>query len=215
MTYDEAIEKLSVYFTSAKYEDEVLEAKATFFRDVGIDDRENHRYEQWMNLFFDWYLFSRPLTGLSLPPAKFALEIDEFQQVMDGQIEVFRNLSHCSHGLFQFQKIKGDSVYFKDLFSGKKKIVVNTEFAMTLPKGAICDFRLVADGDRYYFTKGFCSHNLDANKFILKEIKEFKKSKEDRQEELLLDLLRMYFKLEQYNHLDCSLVYTRDSKVRF
>ena len=150
-----------------------------------------------------------------MPPSKFALEIDEFQRVMGDESDIFDKLSGCAHGLFQFIKIKGDYVYFKDLFTGKKKVVVNTEFAMTLPKGAICDFRLVSDDKIFYFTKGFCSHPIEANRFILKEIKECKKAGIEKQEDLLLDLMRMYFKLEQYNHLESEQVYTRNSKVRF
>jgi hypothetical protein len=215
MTIDRAIEQLSVYFTNSKYEDEVLAAKALFFGDVGIDDKESDRYEQWMNLFFDWYLFSRPIKGMSLPPAKYALEIDEFQQIMGENVGVFEDLSISQHGLHQFIKIKGDKVYFKDLFSGKKKIVVDAPFAVTLTKGTICDFRTVQYGDDLTVTKGFCAHPMDANKFILKEIKEFKKGTSENQEELLLELVRMFFKLEQYSHLQISQVYTRDSKVRF
>ena len=143
MQIDEAIDKLSVYFTSPKYEGEVLAAKAEFFGDVGIDDKESDRYEQWMNLFFDWYLFSRPLQGMSLPPARYALEIDEFQQLMNGSADTFESLSQSAHGLHQFIKIKGDKVYFKDLFSGKKKIVNDAKYAITIPKGTICDFRVV------------------------------------------------------------------------
>ena len=78
MKYWDAIEKLTVYFSGEKYQDEVITAKREFFGDVGIDDKESDRYEQWMNLFFDWYLFSRPLSGSDLPPAQFAMEIDTF-----------------------------------------------------------------------------------------------------------------------------------------
>ena len=216
MNFDAAVDQLAVYFTGKKYEQEVLEAKAEYFRDVGIDDKENERYEQWMNLFFDWYLFSRELNGLSLPPARFALEIDEFQRVMEQDPVVFRQLSVSSHSLFQFIKVKGDISYFKDLISGKKKKVKNNSFAETLPKGAVCDFRLVSDstGD-LYSTKGFCAHPMDASKFILQQVKENKKASERDKEALLLQLVRMFFKLEQYGHLESSQVYTHESKVRF
>ena len=60
MTFNDAIEKLSIYFTSPKYEEEVLSAKATFFRDVGIDDKENDRYEQWMICFLTGICFRDP-----------------------------------------------------------------------------------------------------------------------------------------------------------
>jgi len=215
MNFFAAIDQLSVYFTSKKYEDEVLEAKAEYFRDVGIDDKENERYEQWMNLFFDWYLFSRPLKGLTLPPALFALEIDEFQALMKDR-EVFVKLSQNTHSLYQFIKLKGESSIYKDLLKNKKCVVQNSAFSVTLPPGAICDFRTVQDenGD-LQVTKGFCAHPMDASKFILKQVKNHRKAPAEEQEALLLKLVRMFFKLEQYSHLESSQVYTLESKVRF
>jgi len=211
-----ALDNLAIYFTSNKYQKEVLEAKAEYFSDVGIDDKENQRYEQWMNLFFEWFLFSRPLNGLSLPPAQFALEIDEFQQIMDGNLELYRKLSNSHHSLFRFVKIKKDGSYFVNLLTGKKVLVKGSVFAETLPKGAICDLRLVElDSKDLYCTKGFCAHPLDSEKFIKKQIKEYKKKSSKEIESLLLSLVRMFFKLEQYGHLESSQVYTFDSKVRF
>ena len=93
--------------------------------------------------------------------------------------------------------------------------VVNNEFVLTLEKGDICDARLIPDEDHFFFTKGFCNHPLEANKFILKEVKSLKKAEPNEQQAFQLDLLRMFFKMEQYSHLKCDQIYTRDSKVRF
>ena len=66
MNYSEAIEKLTICFASSRYEKDLIKAKRVFFKDVGINDRESESFERWMNLFFDWYLFSR----LYLEPVK-------------------------------------------------------------------------------------------------------------------------------------------------
>lgn len=215
MNYSDGIEKLSVYFSSPHYENEVLAAKREFFSDVGVDDKESDRYEQWMNLFFDWYLFSRPISGTTLPPAQFALEIDEFQQLHGDEKRIFTNLAKAEHGLLQFIKIKGDFVYFKDLLRRRKVKVINNEFVLTLEKGNICDARLIPDEDHFFFTKGFCIHPAEVNRFILKEVKKLKKASEAEHEALQVDLVRMFFKMEQYSHLKFDQIYTRESKVRF
>lgn len=216
MSIELALDNLAVYFTTEKYQKEVLEAKAEYFADVGIDDKENQRYEQWMNLFFEWFLFSRPLNGLSLPPARFALEIAEFQEVMKSDLGIYKSLSTSRHSLFRFLKVKKDTAYFTDLISGKKALVKGSSFAETLPKGAICDLRLVElESKELFCTKGFCAHPLDSEKFIKKQVKEYKKKSQQEIEVLLLALVRMFFKLEQYGHLESSQVYTFDSKVRF
>ncbi len=215
MNYGDAIEKLSVYFSSPAYEKEVVQAKSQFFGDVGVDDKESERYEQWMNIFFDWYLFTRPISGTTLPPAQYALEIDEFQQLHGDEKRIFMNLAKSEHSLLQFVKIKGDFVVFKDLFRRRKVRVVNNEFSLTLEKGDICDARLIPDEDHFFFTKGFCVHPLEASRFILKEVKKLKKAEPSAQQSFQLELIRMFFRLEQYGHLRCDQIYTRDSKVRF
>lgn len=215
MNYNDAIEKLSVYFSSPNYEKEILSAKSEFFGDVGVDDKESDRYEQWMNLFFDWYLFTRPLSGTDLPPSKYALEIDEFQQLHGDEKRIFQNLGKTEHSLLQFIKVKGDFVWFKDLFRRRKVKVVHNEFVLTLEKGNICDARLIPEESHYFFTKGFCIHPAEVNKFILKEVKALKKAEELEQQFFQVELLRMFFKMEQYSHLKFEQIYTRDSKVRF
>jgi hypothetical protein len=215
MNYHDGIEKLSIYFSSPQYENEVLNAKKEFFGEVGIDDKESDRYEQWMNIFFDWYLFTRPISGTNLPPSQFALEIDEFQQLHGDEKRIFNNLARSEHSLIQFIKIKGDFVYFADLFRRKKIKVLNNEFSLTLEKGTICDARLIPEDKCFVFSKGFCAHPREVNKFILKEIKRLKKSSPKEQNDFQLELIRMFFKMEQYSHLKFEQVYTRDSKVRF
>ncbi|MCJ8277748.1 MAG: hypothetical protein HRT44_11130 [Bdellovibrionales bacterium] len=215
MNYKEAIEKLSIYFTSEKYKDDVLTAKSEFFGDVGIDDKESDRYEQWMNIFFDWYLFSRPISGSSLAPASFALEIDEFQQLHGEDKKLFKSLAQSEHSLLQFIKVKGDFAYFKDLFRRRKCKVHNNEFTITLEKGNICDARLIPEDGDYSFTNSFCMHPVEANSFILKEVKALKKAEPEEQIAFQVLLLRMFFKMEQYSHLKLDQIYTRESKVRF
>ncbi len=215
MNYGAAVEKLSVYFSSPSYEKEVVHAKSLFFGDVGVDDKESDRYEQWMNIFFDWYLFTRPISGMNLPPAEYALEIDEFQQLHGDEKRIFQNLAKTEHSLLQFVKQKGEFVFFKDLFRKRKVKVVNNDFVLTLEKGDICDARLIPDEDHYFFTKGFCCHPREVNKFILKEVKALKKADPGIQQAFQLELIRMFFKMEQYSHLSFDKIYTRDSKVRF
>lgn len=215
MNYGDAIEKLSIYFSSPTYKKEILAAKSEFFGDVGVDDKESERYEQWMNIFFDWYLFKRPISGTTLPPAQYALEIDEFQQLHGDEKRIFMNLGKTENVLLQFIKIKGDFVFFKDLFRKRKVKVVCNEFVITLEKGDICDARLIPEDSHYFFTKGFCVHPNEANKFILKEVKALKKAEQEAQEAFQIELIRMFFKMEQYSHLRCDQIYSRNSKVRF
>lgn len=215
MNYSDAIEKLSIYFSTPTYQAEVLNAKREFFNDVGVDDKESDRYEQWMNIFFDWYLFSRPISGTLLPPARYALEIDEFQHLHSDEKRVFQNLALTEYSLLQFIKVKNDFVFFTDLFRKRKVKVVNNPFILTLDKGDICDARLIPNEDHFVFTKGFCVHPREVNRFILKEAKSLKKATTEQHQFFQIELLRMFFKMEQYSHLRFDQIYTRDSKVRF
>ena len=211
MNYNDAIEKLSIYFSSTAYKAEALDAKGIFFGDLGINDGESENYEQWMNLFFDWYLFSRPLSGTHWSPCRKFLETDEFSKMEDNEKEFFLKLARCEHSLLRFIKIKNGFAFFKDLFRNRRVKVVG-EFAWSPERGLICDARLIPHGDHFVFSKGFCVHPLETVPFILKEIRHLKKASPKEQQTFQMELIRMRLKMSQYSHLKFDQVYVRQKE---
>lgn len=214
MNYENCIDKLTVYFSSSKYQREVVKAKEQFFGDIGINERDTGDFERNLNLFFDWYLFTRSLQGTLLTPAKMALDLEGFQMT-DEERPYFEGLAEARYGLFEYIKTKGNDHYAKNLLTGEKIVVKNSKLTMFTPKGSIFSTHFVKDQNTNYFTTGMICHPLETKKFILQEIKKIQKGNYEDQWKMIIHLIKMYFKLERYPHVDHQQIYSLNSAVRF
>ncbi len=214
MLYDELIERLTLHYTGPDYLDEVAAAKREFFDEAGIIDEENNAFEMRMTQFLEWYLFTRNIKGAEMPPVRHARATGELAKDSDDQ-KALENLANTRHSLFEFVKIRGEDIFVKDLLTGKKLTIKNSSIRAGFSRQEIFDTRLIPYEDSFIFTKAFCFHPEEATKFILSEVKKLKKSEPVLQEALMLRLLKMRYKYEQYRHLKLEHVYTNERKVRF
>lgn len=214
MQYDELIERLTLHYTGERYKDEVASAKHEFFDEAGIIDEENPQFEMRMTQFLEWYLFTRPLIGTEITPVKHAFHGGDFKYEVAEQKAV-ESLANTRHSLFEFLKIRGEDVHVKDLFTGKKTVIEKSPVRVGFSREEIFDTRLIPSEDTFVFTKAFCLHPEEATKFILSEVKKLKKAEPVLQEALMLRLLKMRYKYEQYRHLKLEHVYTNERKVKF
>jgi hypothetical protein len=74
--------------------------------------------------------------------------------------------------------------------------------------------RIIEVQGRNYFLKGFCFHPQSAQKYILDEIKDYRKDPDLDFKEFLMRLNKMRYKLEQYRHIKPELIYTNENKLR-
>jgi hypothetical protein len=217
--YEELIERLTVHFTSERFSADVLDAKREFFDEAGIMDEENVMFEMRMTQFLEWYLFTRLLqradkkTGLT--PVKFALESESGFKMTPEERPLFENLARIRHSLFEFQKIRGEDIYIKDIFTGDKITIIGSPIQVGFSREELFDARLIPEGDTFLFTRAFAFHPEQASKYILAETKKIKKADPALHEALMLRLLKMRYKFEQYKHLKLEHVYTNERKVRF
>jgi hypothetical protein len=213
--FDELTERLTLFFTSDRFKSEVAAAKKEFFDEAGVMDEENHAFEMRMTQFLEWYLFTRRLAAEGMTPAEYALQSEDFAMTSQER-PLFENLASVRHSLFEFLKIRGDDIYIRDLFLDKKIVIYRSPIRIGFNRNEIFDARLIPDGEHFHFTKGFCFHPTEATKYILGEIKKLRKIESPAKEEaLMLRLLKIRYKYEQYRHLKLEYVYTNEKKVRF
>jgi hypothetical protein len=213
MTYDSCIEKLTEYFSGPKYKAEVVKAKEGFFNDIGLNETDTGDFEHNVNLFFDWYLFTRPLKGTLLTPAKLALNLEGFQITPEEQ-PFFESMAEARFSLFEYIKTKGSDHYVKDLLEGKKITIKNSSVVLAINKGAIFSAHVIVDGKDNYLSTGLIVHPLEVRKFIVDQIKQTSTSYEDRWQ-LIVQLIKMYFKLDRYPHVKHSQIYSETTNMRF
>ncbi len=210
----ELIDRLIVFYTSVDFSYEVADAKREFFDEAGVMDEENIFFEMRVTQFLEWYLFSRPLISNLLTPAQTALSETKLSKIETEKVQ-FQNLANLKHSLFEFQKIRGDDVFIKDLFTGEKILIQKSPIQIGFSREEIFDARLFLDGDQYQFTRAFAFHPVEATEYILDEVRKVQRADFVLQDVLMLRLLKMRYKYEQYRHLKLEDVYTNERKVRF
>jgi hypothetical protein len=214
MNYEACIDRLTVYFSSAKYQKEVVKAKEQFFGDIGINDKDTGDFERNLNLFFDWYLLTRPLHGTLLTPAKMALNLDGFD-ISAEERPYFEALSEAHYGLFEYQKSRGNDHYAKNIITGDKVVVKNSKVNMLTPKGSVFSTHFAKDASTNFFTTGIICHPIESKKYIMSEAKRIKDLTLEQQAEAIIHLTKLYFKLERYPHVNQEQIYSNNSAVRF
>lgn len=214
MIYDQIVERLLQHFTSGSFETEAAEAKVQFFNDLGDGPGDSEVFELRMSQFLDWYLFSRKLIKQQIPPILWALQSIDFK-IEETERIYYANLAEARHSLFEFLKSSKNTLYIKDLFTGKKLQLVDSPVIEGFNKNDIFETRVFPHEDTFVLTKGFCFHPVEANKFILKEIKRAKKKDLTFQEELMFNLMKMRYKYDRYRHIPLEMIYTKETKLKF
>jgi hypothetical protein len=117
------------------------------------------------------------------------------------------------HTFFEFLKSKNDYIHVKDLFTGKKMDIYQSNLVFGFDQKEYFQARVVQIDKKYYFLKSFCFHPESAQKFILEQIKIHQKNPDLNLEDLLLRLNKMRYKFEQYKHVKPELIYTNENKL--
>jgi hypothetical protein len=217
MNYEPLIERLMQHYTGTRYLSEVEAAKGDFFERAGSFDEASVDFELKMAQFTDWYLFSRPMQASGRAALEMVLDDPHFK-IKEDERPLFLNLRNSRHSLFEFQKLKGDDVYIRDLFTGFKYVIRQSRLTQGFNKDEYFEARLIPFDGGFVFSNSFCFHPSVVAKFILKEVKRVNKLPEEEQaqarEELISRLFKMKNKHEQYRHLDIQQIYSNESKLK-
>lgn len=210
--YEKLIEKILNHFAGETFRTELGRAKKEFFENSGTLDEHSEHFELRMSQFYDWYFFTRELSGYGQTPLEACtLERElRFTPEESQQLEVLRQ---HRHSLFEFLKLKKNDVYLKDLFANQKLVVKSSPWIFGFDENELFEARLVPQGDSFIFTRGFCFHPELAKKFILSEVKAHRKDPDLDPEVFMLRLIKMRYKYEQYKHVDPELIYTNEGKL--
>jgi len=214
LNYEHINSKLINYFNREEYIEDLTLARSDFEKAAGIIDEDEDNFESKTRQFHDWFLYSRPIKGGKRPIA-YAINDKEFEP--DKLFLI--NASSSQHSLFELLKVKKDFIKVRNLFTKKKYKVLNNFVALEFHAGDFFEARVIEFDDQMQFTGSFCFHPKEAKKFILTEVKQVRKIKEENEKQLLKEklifrLFRMNHKLGQYKHLSTDQVYSNSSQFK-
>lgn len=205
--YAAVIQKSLAHFAGHLHKDEVQDAKVRFFQPLSVPEESSPQFEMRMSQFFDWYFFTRPLNGFRQTPLE-SLFLTRELRFDPEEIVLIDHMRHHRHSLFEYVKTKGDTAIFNDLLKNEKVQVLTPNFGFGVESEQIFEARLVPNGANWIFMRGFCFHPQDARKFILGEVKAHRKDPDLSQQELMLRLLKMNMRTEQYKHVSVQKIYS-------
>lgn len=209
--YQSYLDPVIEMFTTGDYYKQVYEAKQEYFEKAGIVYEDDDEFENRMCIFMDWYLFDRDLPGIDLPPMKIFFRKQK-DTLPPEQVEIYKDFCNSIHSIFYLQKIKGQTIYVKDLFSKKNHEVKDSDLNVGFVSGDIFEARLIPFHGSYEFSRGFCFHPVEMEKFIMGEIKKVRYQDQSRQTKLILQLASMKLKHTRYQHINIKHIYTFDPK---
>ncbi len=210
--YEKLMEKILGHFVGESFKDELAMAKQEFFVNAGTLDENSDHYESRMAQFYDWYFFTRELKGFGQTPLEACLLVRELR-FSEEELQAIEVLKKHSHSIFEFNKIKNGDVYIKDLLANKKMVVKASPYVFGFDPDELFEVRLIPHGDSYMFMRGFCFHPESAKKFILSEVKRHRKDPDLDPDVMMLRLIKMRYKFEQYKHVKPELIYTNEGKL--
>lgn len=209
--YQKYLDPVIEMFTTGDFYKEVFNAKKEYFDLAGVIYEDDEEFENRMCIFMDWYIFDRELPGIDLPPIKYFYRQKEPGFSAEEQT-IYKDFCSTVHSIFYLQKIKNGSVYVKDLFSKKNHEVIDADINVGFVRGDIFEARLIPFKGSMAFSKGFCFHPVEMEKFILGEIKKVRYQDQTRQTKLILQLAAMKLKHTRYQHINIKHIYTFEPK---
>jgi hypothetical protein len=209
--YQKYLDPVIQMFTTGDYYKEVFNAKQEYFDRAGVVYEDDQEYENRMSTFMDWYIFDRELPGIDLPPIKFYFRKMKESFSAD-ETKIYEDFCNTIHSIFYLNKIKNETLYLKDLFSKKSYEVKDFEMNKGFVNGDIFEARLIPLQGSYEFSRGFCFHPVEMEKFILGEIKKVRYQERSRQTKLILQLAAMKLKHARYQHINIKHIYTFEPK---
>jgi len=216
--YEKLIHKILGVYAGENFKAEVAMARQEFFDKTAVLDENADNYQLRLHQFYDWYFFTRPLSGYGQTPLEVCYLARELR-FSETEQEMIKTLKGFKHSIFQFTKIKDGDVYLKDLFVKdtffkKHQVVVKqTPWIFGFDVEELFEARLLPVGDSYIFTRGFCFHPANVKDFILAEVSHYQSNPDLERDKLMLKLLKMRYKYEQYKHVNPELIYSNEAKL--
>jgi hypothetical protein len=206
-------DQLIAWASAEERKEELLAAKAEYFKLTGEVFEDDKSFEQRMASFLDFYTLDRPAGGTGKTPAQHYLEQRQAAGAAEEELGALRSFTETLHGLFEVRKLGKGVLKLRELDSGKDYEVTERRQLAGLEKGDLLEARLIPYGGHLLFSAAFCYHPKAVAKVIVKEVKRRKKKEPDRSpKDVIWDCSKMALKTERYRQIAVEKIYDFEQK---
>lgn len=204
--FQQHIDRLIAFVSEPEFAAELQAARRQYFELTGEVFETDDAFEMRMASFLEWFMFDRPLDAPKKTPAELFLERNQ-ASLQEADVIVLRNFAHTVHSVFEVGKLKPDTMFMKDLLSGKTHPVFERRKPAGIESGDVIEARLILTPDnRLMFSPAFIFHPREAKKAIVKLVKAHKKAGLDAQD-LIFKLAYLRLKVDRYRHVTPDKLY--------
>jgi len=210
--FETAFEKTNHFFDRHPVlSKEIVTAKEEYFSKTGkirVDDAD---FDNRMNAFLSWFIFDWKSSLVSATPIDYYLEYLENREKTEEAKLLKQHKTH-THSLFCFIKNKNGQTIIKDIYSGKKYIIVGSNLMMGHDKSSFFETRIFYADDIYFFGNYFIYHPVLVNKEIRKKIKQMKRLRKPLKP-FLIQLHSFHTKWTKYRNINIKSIYHFDKSI--
>ena len=150
--FQKSFQKLIGHYTAIDFKEELAVAKKEFFDNTGSLDENKPHFNLRMFQFYEWYFLTRPLQSYMKTPLAVCDMHRDLRLTEDDRASI-EILKTSQHSFFEYSKTKGDFIIIKDLFTGKKLEVYQTDLVFGFDQKEYFQARLIMLHGKYYFLK--------------------------------------------------------------
>lgn len=212
LNYQPYLDRLIEFGTTEERKEDLLAAKAEYFRLAGEVHEDDKSFDTRMAAFLDWYLFDRVAPANGRTPAAEFCEVHG-EALPEDERAIFRGFTETRHGLFEVRKIGKGIIRLRDLETAKDHDVTERRQVAGLEKGDVIEARLIPVGGHLLFSSAFVWHPKEGTRAIFKEIKRRRKKEPDRPfQDIVWDTSRMALKVDRYRQIPIDRIYDFEQK---
>lgn len=201
-------ERVILFFSQGRYQEEFVRARESFFFITGRVYDDDPFFEERQNAFCDWYIMDRRLEANGLTPLRQYYETFEGKMGAE-QAAVYQSLLQSVHSLFEVVEKSNQAMKMKDSFDGRIFSVRERRSLVGLQNGDLLDTRLIPTAGHYQLSETYCHHPREARAIILEMIKKNPCQERRQFQSFLLELSGMQLKSRQYRQVALDKIYQR------
>ncbi|MBI5494256.1 MAG: hypothetical protein HY904_04460 [Deltaproteobacteria bacterium] len=192
-------ERLMAWAGDGPHREEMLRARADFFRASGEVRDEEPCFEPVMDAFVDWYLCDRPMEAMGTPVERF---LKEQQGVLPAaELEPFQALARTRPGVFLLEGMDEGTIRVRDLFTMDRLVVHERRRLVGVGRGDVFHARLVPLEDGWFFTGFPLFHPTEVRGQVRKVLRHARKAGAAAYAEAQQQLFQKRVKVDRYRHV--------------
>jgi len=200
------LEQLIAWATPDATKDDLLVARADWFKKNGEVFEEDRQIEQRMSGFLEHYVCERVAPHFGKTPARERYEQSLRNEVPE-EAAAWRAFTETIHGLFEVRRISVGEVRLRGLFTGITWDVTERRQIVGLTVGDVLEARLIPFGGHLHFSPAYVFHPHEASAQIKTEAKRLVKDGTIDQLTFTQDCAQRSLKVARYRQIAVEKIY--------